>query len=169
MLISIFSPKALGKKTVLPKFEEEYGRLALSFAAASFEDTPTAQRHIVEQQVVSCVQRAPLWSLVGLVCVHVVLAVVLTIVAIVASSSNNVRRAQAQLSVAGLAAKAFDEKGIPQHDHHQSVTSMQDLFEERNSNEYLDDEKGHPKRKSDSRRVSFQVNDAGRWEYYSNR
>ena len=165
MLASVFSPRAPGETIVLPRFEQEYGKVALSFAAPSFEGMSTTQRNVVEQQVVSCVQKAPLWSLVGLVCVYIVLAVILAIVAIVVSSGNNVRSAQSQLSVAGLAAKAFDENGL-QHGH-QSVTSIHDLFEERHSKEYLDDKEGHPKRKIDAKRVSFKVNDVGHWEYHS--
>ncbi len=163
MLASIFAPRTADEKTVLPRFEEEYGKVALSFAAPSFEGMPTTQRNIVEQKVVSCVQRAPLWSLIGLVAIYILLAFILTIVAIVASADNNVRSAQSQLSVAGLAAKAFDEKGL-QH-LHQSVTSMQDLFEERNSKEYLGDKEEFPQRKVNAKRVGFRVNDAGRWEY----
>ena len=161
MLASIFSTKIDGE--VLPRFEQEYGKMALSFAAASFEGIPTTQRNIVEQRVVSCVQRAPLWTLVGLVGVYIILAIVLAMVAIIASTGNNVRSAQSQLSVAGLAAKAFNEKGLQQG--HRSVRSMEEFFDERTPEKYAKDLEGHGKRKYDAKRVGFKVNKAGRWEF----
>jgi hypothetical protein len=108
----------------LRRFEEEFSRIALSFAASSFEGDDTISRQKIEDKVVSCVETAPLWSLVGLVCLYTVLAVVLTLVAWVASGDGNVRSAKAQLSVVGVVAEAFEGR------KRGGVRKVEDLFDE---------------------------------------
>ncbi len=161
MLASIFSAEGSGQ--VLPRFEQEYGKTALSFAAPSFENIPTIQRHVVDQRVVSCVRKAPLWSLVGLVCLYIVLTVILTILAIVSSSSKNVRSAQSQLSVAGLAARAFEEQGFLRRDP--PVTRMEDLFQEFLFAQHKQDLEDQVEFRRNVRRVGFRKAGSGHWEY----
>ena len=111
----------------------------------------------------SCVELAPLWSLVGLVGVYIIAAIVLATVAIMSSSGNNVRGAQLQLSVMGLAAKAFE--GKRSGPHHRSVGSTEDLFDEGAvKREARDGERQDVSRVS-ADRIGFRVNDAGHWVY----
>ncbi|KAJ9602600.1 hypothetical protein H2200_012793 [Cladophialophora chaetospira] len=161
MLTSTFSAEGSGH--VLPRFEQEYGKVALSFAAPSFTNIPTIRRNVVDQTVVSCVQKAPLWSLVGLVCIYIILTLVLTIAAIVSSSGNNVRSAQSQLSVAGLAAKAFEDRRLQYQ--RRRVTCVEDLFEESVVARSKKDLEKNVDFECSAQRVGFRAAETGHWEY----
>ena len=160
-LSAIFSSTT--DEQVLRRFEEEFGKVAMSFAAPSFEGQATTSRNNIEQRVVSCVQRAPLWSLIGLVLLYIILAVVLATIAMVSSTNNNVRSAQSQLSVAGLAAAAFEEKRL--QSQHGEVKRTEDLFEELGYRGVGQDAEIGEKRKRETKRVGFAVNEIGHYAY----
>jgi hypothetical protein len=160
MQTAIFS--AQNASAVLPRFEEEYSKVALGFAAPAFHPMETIERSTNEQIVVSCVEKSPLWSLVGLVGVYIALATVLLIIAIQASDNQEFRSAQSQLSIAGLAARAFNEKP-QQRGHQRHRDSSGELLFEENRGRYQAE--ADNLRSVDERRVRFRWDETSGWQY----
>jgi hypothetical protein len=160
MQTAIFS--AQNASAVLPRFEEEYSKVALGFAAPAFDSMETIERSTNEQIVVSCVEKSPLWSLVGLVGIYIALATVLLIIAIRASDNEEFRSAQSQLSITGLAARAFNEKPQQRGHQHHKDSNVELLFEETRGRYRTEADN---LRGLDERRVRFRWNETSGWQY----
>jgi len=128
---------------------------------SSFDPIPATSVFTSTTAIVACVPFAPLWALIGLAAAYILLGFVLTIIALHMSRSDNVRSAQAQLSVVGLTAAAFEDAPSSRPDE-EGVRSPEELFWEYRSAGGADLVKGGGR---GVRRIGFSPNETRYWEF----
>jgi hypothetical protein len=158
--VALFSSSTVDE--MVSTFATSFSRLTLAFAAPSFDSIPATSVFSSTTAIVACVPVAPLWALIGLAAVYILLGFVLTIIAFHMSRADNVRSAQAQLSVVGLTAAAFEDAPSSRPDE-KDVRSVEELFWEYRSTGGAKLVKGGGR---GVQRIGFSPNETGYWEFH---
>ncbi|TID18916.1 hypothetical protein E6O75_ATG06037 [Venturia nashicola] len=116
-------------KQMSQSFADAYGRVTLAFGSVALSPMETLAEQERTVSLVTCVPKAPLWTLVGLAGLYLVLALVLTVVA-VHNTSTDVVDIQSQLSIHGLAARSFESAEIIDDNINRRAGNIEDRFEE---------------------------------------
>ncbi|KAE9973373.1 hypothetical protein BLS_008360 [Venturia inaequalis] len=136
-------------------FANAYSRVTLAFGSVALTPVETLVEQERTESLVTCVPKAPLWTLVGLAVLYLFLALVLTIIA-VRNTSADVADIQSQLSIHGLAAKSFEAADMTDDILNSGVDNhIEDRFEE------LHGRFGS----TGVRRVGFTTRSESGWEY----
>jgi hypothetical protein len=103
-----------------------YSRAFVAVAAGSFQPAPVEQSQLRSTKLVTRLPKAPLFLLVGANVLFVVIGLLLTVTAVVASvSSGEIRELQARLSIEGLIAHYFEGERA-----RAPANSIEELFRE---------------------------------------
>lgn len=94
-------------KQLSQSFADAYSRVTLAFGSVALNPAETLTEQQRTVSLVTCVPKAPLWTLVSLAIIYLILALALTVVA-VRNTSADIANIQSQLSIHGLAAKSFE-------------------------------------------------------------
>jgi hypothetical protein len=147
---------------IVSTFAASFSHLTLAFAAPSFDPIPATSVFSSTTAIVACIPAAPLWALIGLAAAYILLSFVLAIIALHMSRADNVRSVQAQLSVVGLTAVAFEDAPSSRPDEN-GVRSPEELFWEYRS-------AGGPELATDEgrgvQRIGFSPNETKHWEFH---
>jgi hypothetical protein len=160
LAVALFSSSTVNE--MVSTFATSFSRLTLAFAASSFDHIPATSVFSSTTKIVACVSVAPLWALVGLAAAYILLSFVLTIIALHVSRVDNVRSAQAQLSVVGLTAAAFEDAPSSWPDG-KAVRSAEELFWEYRNAEGAKLVKGKGRA---VQRIGFGPNETRHWEFH---
>jgi hypothetical protein len=158
--IALFSSSTVNE--MVSTFATSFSHLTLAFAAPSFDPIPATSVSSSTTAIVACVPVAPLWALIGVAATYILLGFVLTITALHLSRVDNVRSAQAQLSVVGLTAAAFEDAPSSRPDE-KGVRSAEELFWEYRSAGRAEMVKGGGR---GVQRIAFSPNETGHWEFH---
>jgi hypothetical protein len=158
--IALFSSSTVNE--MVSTFATSFSHLTLAFAAPSFDPIPATSVSSSTTAIVACVPVAPLWALVGVAAAYILLGFVLAIIALHMSRTDNVRSTQAQLSVVGLTAAAFEDAPSSRPDE-EGVRSAEELFWEYRSAGSAEMAKGGGR---GVQRIGFSPNETGHWEFH---
>lgn len=141
-------------KQMSRSFADAYSRVTLAFGSVALDPVKTLAEQERTVSLVTCVPKAPLWTLVGLAGLYLILAIILTIIA-VRNTSGDVADIQSQLSIHGLSAQSFESSESGDDNFAKRAGNIEDRFEE------LRAQFG----KGEIRRVGFTSQTDAGWQY----
>lgn len=139
-------------KQMSQSFADSYSRVTLAFGSTALDPIETLAEQKRTVSLVTCVPKAPLWTLVSLAGLYLFLTIVLTLIAF-RNTSIPVADIQSQLSIHGLTATSFESTRAP--DKIIDSITIEDRFEEL---------RGELEKK-ETRRVGFSNETGVGWEY----